>query len=95
MLDEPTASLDRASEAHVIDALAKLKQARTLVILTHRLDLLALADRILVLEHGQVRAMGTLDELRATHPALFNASSRFSEGKVLNRAEDTAEDKYV
>lgn len=95
LLDEPTASLDRASEAHVIDALAKLKQARTLVILTHRLDLLALADRILVLEHGQVRAIGTLDELHATHPALFNTSFRFSEGKVLNRAEETAEDKYV
>lgn len=75
LLDEPTASLDRLSEAYVMRALARLKQERTLVVLTHRLDLLALADRILILEHGRVRAIDTLVGLRASCPELLNASS--------------------
>lgn len=86
LLDEPTASLDPASEAHVIDALARLKQTHTLVILTHRLNLLTLADRVLVLNNGQVRAINTLEDLHATHPALFDAPCRFAAGQTENRA---------
>lgn len=80
LLDEPTASLDRASEAHVMRALARLKQERTLMMLTHRLELLALADRVLVLENGRVRAIDTLDGLRVRYPELLNASYAPSRG---------------
>ncbi|MCG7600840.1 thiol reductant ABC exporter subunit CydD [Halomonas sp. McH1-25] len=79
LLDEPVASLDRASEAHVMRTLARLKQERTLVMLTHRLDLLALADRILVLDHGRVRAIDTLAGLHAAHPGLLDAAWRHAE----------------
>ncbi|WP_459867108.1 thiol reductant ABC exporter subunit CydD [Halomonas shantousis] len=65
LLDEPTASLDRDSEARVMRTLERLRQGRTLVMLTHRLELLQLADRVLVLEEGRVRALGTLAALRA------------------------------
>ncbi len=65
LLDEPTASLDRDSEARVLQSLARLKRGRTLVMLSHRLELLQLADRILMLDNGRVRALGTLAELSA------------------------------
>lgn len=57
LLDEPTASLDRESEARVIEALKRLRRGRTLVLLTHRLELLDLADRVLMLDGGRVRAL--------------------------------------
>jgi len=65
LLDEPTASLDRDSEARVLRSLARLKRGRTLVVLSHRLELLQLADRILMLDQGRARALGTLAELSA------------------------------
>lgn len=65
LLDEPTASLDRDSEARVMRSLARLKRGRTLVMLSHRLELLQLADRILMLDKGRVHALGTLAELSA------------------------------
>ncbi|MEA3251894.1 MAG: thiol reductant ABC exporter subunit CydD, partial [Pseudomonadota bacterium] len=65
LLDEPTASLDRDSEARVLRGLARLKRGRTLVVLSHRLELLQLAERILMLDEGRVSALGTLAELSA------------------------------
>ncbi|MCP1363798.1 ATP-binding cassette domain-containing protein, partial [Halomonas sp. BBD48] len=67
LLDEPTASLDRDSEARIMRALARLKPDHTVVMLTHRLDLLQLADRVLVLDRGRVRGVDTLDALRTRH----------------------------
>ncbi|WP_299258400.1 thiol reductant ABC exporter subunit CydD [uncultured Kushneria sp.] len=65
LLDEPTASLDQASERLVMESLARLCQGRTVVLLTHRMELLALADRVLMLDQGNVQALETLDDLRA------------------------------
>ncbi|SPJ33397.1 thiol reductant ABC exporter subunit CydD [Kushneria phyllosphaerae] len=65
LLDEPTASLDQASERLVMEALARLCKGRTVVLLTHRMELLALADRVLMLDQGRVQALETLDNLRA------------------------------
>ncbi|MGO1233872.1 MAG: thiol reductant ABC exporter subunit CydD [Marinobacter sp.] len=56
LLDEPTAGLDEDSEQHIIEALRKLcEQGRTLVFSTHHSALLSLADRVLVVGHGEVR----------------------------------------
>lgn len=63
ILDEATASLDRESEAKVQDALKHLQSRCTVLIITHRLALAARADRILVLEKGQVIEEGTHEEL--------------------------------
>lgn len=49
LLDEPTEGLDAASEARVIDALARLRGQRTVVIVTHRKAPLAIADRVIEL----------------------------------------------
>lgn len=54
ILDEATASLDIPSERAVQDALQTLLADRTAIIIAHRLSTVAIADRVLVMEHGQI-----------------------------------------
>ncbi|TDP95389.1 ATP-binding cassette subfamily B protein [Leucobacter luti] len=54
ILDEATASLDLPSERLVQDALQRLLADRTAIIIAHRLSTVAIADRVLVMEHGRV-----------------------------------------
>ena len=56
LLDEPTASLDIASEQAVIAGLAEATRGRTLVVATHRLALLEIVDRVIWLEEGRIVA---------------------------------------
>jgi ATP-binding cassette subfamily B protein/subfamily B ATP-binding cassette protein MsbA len=65
ILDEPTAALDAATEAAVMDALARLMAGRTTLIIAHRLSTARRADRIVVLDHGRVMESGSHDELMA------------------------------
>lgn len=54
LLDEPTASMDEVTEQYVIDQLSAWLGHRTLVIATHRLAILRLVDRIIVVDNGRV-----------------------------------------
>ncbi|MGO3147909.1 MAG: ABC transporter ATP-binding protein [Leucobacter sp.] len=63
ILDEATASLDLPSERLVQDALQRLLADRTAIIIAHRLSTVAIADRVLVMEHGRVVEDGTPDAL--------------------------------
>jgi ABC-type multidrug transport system fused ATPase/permease subunit len=63
ILDEPTASLDTASEKIVIEALEKLMQGRTVITIAHRLSTIREADKIVVLKNGLVAEEGTHKEL--------------------------------
>lgn len=54
ILDEATASLDIPSERLIQDALQTLLADRTAIIIAHRLSTVAIADRVLVMEHGQI-----------------------------------------
>jgi ATP-binding cassette, subfamily B, bacterial len=63
ILDEATSALDSESEALVQEALERLMQNRTVFIIAHRLATVRRAQRILVLEHGQVVESGTHSEL--------------------------------
>ncbi len=65
ILDEATASLDIPSERLVQDGLQTLLADRTAVIIAHRLSTVAIADRVLVMEHGTIVEDGTPDELIA------------------------------
>jgi len=54
ILDEATASLDMPSERQIQDALQTLLADRTAIIIAHRLSTVAIADRVLVMEHGRI-----------------------------------------
>ena len=63
MLDEATSALDADSEAIVNANLLRIAQGRTLIIISHRLSALVMADQILVLEKGAVYDVGTHEQL--------------------------------
>ena len=65
ILDEPTSSMDTATEKAVINRLKDWAGERTLIMITHRNTLLELADRVLVIDQGQIVADTTPDKLRS------------------------------
>lgn len=65
ILDEATSELDAESEMYVQKALANLMVGRTTFVIAHRLGTIRRADRILVLEDGQIQESGTHAELLA------------------------------
>ena len=65
ILDEATASLDMPSERQIQDALQTLLAERTAIIIAHRLSTVSIADRVLVMEHGEIIEDDTPDALIA------------------------------
>lgn len=63
MLDEATSALDAEAERAVQDALARLTQGRTTLVIAHRLSTVRRADLILVMDKGQIVERGTHEEL--------------------------------
>lgn len=63
VLDEATSSIDSAGEAEIQRALDRLAAGRTTLVIAHRLSTVRDADRILLLDHGRVAAIGTHAEL--------------------------------
>lgn len=66
ILDEATSALDTESEKLVQSALDRLMEERTVLVVAHRLSTIMHATRIFVIEHGQIQATGTHDELLKT-----------------------------
>ena len=66
LMDEPSASLDAASEKLVLDALDRLTEGRTTITVAHRLATVRRADLIFVLDKGTIVERGTHDELIGT-----------------------------
>jgi ATP-binding cassette subfamily B multidrug efflux pump len=65
ILDEATSSVDTETEFRVRDALSRIVQGRTSLIIAHRLSTIQRADKIIVMHKGQVREMGTHQQLLA------------------------------
>ena len=63
ILDEATSALDNESERLVQDALQKLMQGRTTLVIAHRLSTIEHADRVVVMEHGQMIEQGRHQDL--------------------------------
>ena len=66
ILDDATASVDASTEALIRTGLAEAMRDRTTIIIAHRLSTIALADEVVVLEHGRIAARGTQAELLET-----------------------------
>ena len=65
ILDEATANIDTETEMLIQDALEKLMQGRTTIIVAHRLSTIQSCDKILVMHHGQIAEEGSHQELLA------------------------------
>lgn len=63
VLDEATSALDLESESLIQDSLEKLASNRTTIIVAHRLSTITHADKIFVIDHGELKEMGTHHEL--------------------------------
>ena len=68
LLDEVTSQLDAVNEAALRDAIADAARITTVLVVAHRLSTVALSDRIIVMDAGVVRAIGSHAELIATDP---------------------------
>ena len=66
ILDDATSSIDVHIEAGIYEALGRLMQQRTTIVIAHRISTIALASRVILLDEGRVVASGTHDELLAT-----------------------------
>jgi len=63
LLDEPTSSLDQTTEQRIVGSLAEFCSDKTMIIITHRNPIMALVDRVLVIDQGQVMADTTPEKL--------------------------------
>ncbi len=71
VLDEPTSEMDARGEHQIFRELRAMAPDRITVVVTHRLDNVRMADRVVVLEHGRIREQGTFDGLVATEGSLL------------------------
>ena len=80
LLDEPTSALDSESEAQVQEALDRFMADRTTIVVAHRLSTIRNADRVFVVERGEIVEDGT-------HESLFSQGGRYRELYLRQYAE--------
>ncbi len=86
ILDEATSSVDTETEFKVRDALGRMVEGRTSLIIAHRLSTVQRADKIIVMHKGQVREMGTHQELLAHRGVYFKLYQLQYKDQELNLA---------
>lgn len=99
LLDEATSSLDNESEGLVQEALDRLMQNRTTVIVAHRLSTIKVAHRIAVLDKGRIVELGTHDELmelNGLYAKLYSMQFRDPEEELstLKAKESVSQSRY-
>lgn len=92
ILDEPTSALDAHTESYLLEALERLMAGRTTFIIAHRLSTIRNADRILVLDHGEIVEAGRHSELvarRGLYASLYRHQTGIARHEVapVHRAE--------
>jgi ABC-type multidrug transport system fused ATPase/permease subunit len=87
ILDEPTASLDAIAEQEIYRQFDELRRDRTTIFVSHRLSSATTADKIIVLQNGQVVEMGTHSELMRAEKQYYELFSAQAERYVKDRDE--------
>lgn len=80
LLDEPTAAIDPIQENDLYDCFIEIAKGKTCIIVTHRLGLARIADRIVVLKNGEIIENGTHDQLlhsKGQYYKMWNAQARW------------------
>jgi len=80
LLDEPTSALDGGSERQVAEAINRLREGRTTLVIAHRLNTIVRADCILVVDNGMIVESGTHDDLLhrgGRYAQLYNSQFRY------------------
>lgn len=63
IMDEPTSSLDPASEGRLMRKLEQLVRGRTIILITHKATMLNLVDKLILMDRGRILAMGAKDDI--------------------------------
>ncbi len=79
ILDEPTSAIDPETEMYLKESLDQLKRGKTTFVISHRMSLTHIADRIVVIEDGRVAQVGTHAEL-AGKEGIYNTLLAFEQG---------------
>ena len=72
VFDEATSQLDSESEKLIQDAFWKARAGKTTIIVVHRLSTIMRADKIVVMEHGQIKETGTHESLLNQKDSLYS-----------------------
>jgi ATP-binding cassette, subfamily B, bacterial len=93
VLDEPTANLDPEAEHKLFETIKKSRRQRTTVFISHRFNTVRVADRIMVMEKGEVKEFGTHEELMmlqdGKYRQLYNIQAK---GFVVNEEGEVSEE---
>src|SRR5690606_32211478 len=79
LLDEPTSGIDVNAEREILSGMRQLVAGRTAILISHRFTTVAMADRIVVMEEGQIAEQGTHQELLAAggiYAAMYRTQTR-------------------
>jgi ABC-type multidrug transport system fused ATPase/permease subunit len=87
ILDEPTSALDSRAEARVFEALRRLMKGRTTIVIAHRLSTIRDADKIAVLDGGEIIDAGRHEELLARNELYRELCERLSLGADTGAAQ--------
>jgi ATP-binding cassette subfamily B protein len=96
VLDEATSSVDSETEELIQEAIDKLMEGRTALVIAHRLSTIQKADRIIVLDRGEIKETGTHDELLrhgGYYAQLYRMQYASSEQLAMNNEQLPIDDK--